>query len=146
MKLKGPWKGYRRRPLSPSRFPLRAHFHRERDVWVRGRQQSWSVTRAGCPMDNKDELDWPHWLESKEGKLLHRRRHEDISSQSDAGVFELKNSQCWRLFHFEVKRSQFVVFLYSRALTARKEEEFYCIGWINWNSTALTYFACSPNP
>ena len=27
------------RPLSPSRLPLRAHFHRERerDVWVRGR-------------------------------------------------------------------------------------------------------------
>ena len=25
------------RPLSPSRHPLRAHFHQERDVWVRGR-------------------------------------------------------------------------------------------------------------
>ena len=24
------------RPLSPSRLPLRAHFHRERNVWVRG--------------------------------------------------------------------------------------------------------------
>ena len=24
-------------PLSPSRLPLRAHFHRERDVWVRRR-------------------------------------------------------------------------------------------------------------
>ena len=24
------------RPLSPSHFPLRAHFHRERDIWVRG--------------------------------------------------------------------------------------------------------------
>ena len=24
------------RPLSPSRLPLRAHFHRERDVWVPG--------------------------------------------------------------------------------------------------------------
>ena len=23
-------------PLSPSRLPFRAHFHRERDVWVRG--------------------------------------------------------------------------------------------------------------
>ena len=23
-------------PLSPSRLPLRVHFHRERDVWVRG--------------------------------------------------------------------------------------------------------------
>ena len=32
---KGPWEGHRR--LSPSRLPLRAHFHRERDVWVRGR-------------------------------------------------------------------------------------------------------------
>ena len=25
------------RPLSPSRLPLRVHFHRKRDVWVRGR-------------------------------------------------------------------------------------------------------------
>ena len=25
------------RPLSPSRLPLRAHFHQKRDVWVRGR-------------------------------------------------------------------------------------------------------------
>ena len=24
------------RPLSPSRLPLRAHFHRQRDFWVRG--------------------------------------------------------------------------------------------------------------
>ena len=24
------------RPLSPSRLPLRAHFHQKRDVWVRG--------------------------------------------------------------------------------------------------------------
>ena len=31
MNRKGPWEGYRR-----SRLPLRAHFHRERDVWVRG--------------------------------------------------------------------------------------------------------------
>ena len=35
MNRKGPWEGYRW--LSPSRLPLRAHFHRERDVWVRGR-------------------------------------------------------------------------------------------------------------
>ena len=33
---KGPWEGYRRHPLSPSRLPLRAHFHQKRDVWVRG--------------------------------------------------------------------------------------------------------------
>ena len=26
------------RPFSPSRLPLRAHFHRKRDVWVPGRQ------------------------------------------------------------------------------------------------------------
>ena len=25
--------------LSPSRLPLRAQFHRERDIWVRGRQR-----------------------------------------------------------------------------------------------------------
>ena len=25
-------------PLSPSRLPLRAHFHQKRDVWVRGRR------------------------------------------------------------------------------------------------------------
>ena len=27
------------RPFSPSYLPLRANFHRERDVWVRGRQR-----------------------------------------------------------------------------------------------------------
>ena len=35
---KGPWEGYRRQggsPFSPSRLPLPAHVHRERDVWVR---------------------------------------------------------------------------------------------------------------
>ena len=34
MNRKRPWEGYRQQ-LSPSRLPLRAHFHRERDVWVR---------------------------------------------------------------------------------------------------------------
>ena len=28
------------RPFSPSRLPLRANFHRERDVWVRGSSRS----------------------------------------------------------------------------------------------------------
>ena len=28
------------RPLSPSRLPLRAHFHQKRDVWVRGSGRS----------------------------------------------------------------------------------------------------------
>ena len=46
MNRKGPWEGRRRqakrrlatsRLLSPSRLPLRAHFHQKRDVWVRGR-------------------------------------------------------------------------------------------------------------
>ena len=45
-----------------------------------------------------------HWLESKEGELLLRRRHVDISSQSDAGVFELKNSPGRHLFQLEMKR------------------------------------------
>ena len=36
MNRKGPWEGYRP-SLSPSRLPLRVHFHRERDVSVRGR-------------------------------------------------------------------------------------------------------------
>ena len=39
MNCKGPWEGYRLQggsPLSPSRLPLGAHFHRERDVWVPG--------------------------------------------------------------------------------------------------------------
>ena len=38
MNHKGPWEGYKQRakPLSPSRLPLRAHFHQKRDVWVRG--------------------------------------------------------------------------------------------------------------
>ena len=30
----------RRSPLSPSRLPLRGHFHQKRDVWVRGRERS----------------------------------------------------------------------------------------------------------
>ena len=37
MNRKGPWEGYRwqaKRRLA--RCPLRAHFHRERDIWVRG--------------------------------------------------------------------------------------------------------------
>ena len=147
MNCKGPWEGYRRPVVS---FPLsfaRTFSSRERDVWVWGRQQTWSVTHAGCPMDHKDQLDWSHWLESKEGELLHRRRHEDISSQSDAGAFEMKNSLGWRLFHFEVKRSPLLSFFtLALAITARKEQESYCIGWINSNSRALTYFACSPNP
>ena len=36
MNCKGPWEGYRQqaksRPLSPSRLPSRAHFHRERET------------------------------------------------------------------------------------------------------------------
>ena len=36
------WEGYRR-PLSPSRLPLRGHFHRERDVLVRGRPSLISI-------------------------------------------------------------------------------------------------------
>ena len=36
MNRKGPWEGYRQQALSPSRLPLRAHFHLERDVWERG--------------------------------------------------------------------------------------------------------------
>ena len=46
MNRKGPWEGYRQqsRPLSPSRLPLRAHFHQKRDVWVRGRL--WVVSKS----------------------------------------------------------------------------------------------------
>ena len=33
------------RPLSPSRLPLRAHFHQKRDVWVRGRGSSSAGTK-----------------------------------------------------------------------------------------------------
>ena len=36
MNRKGPWEGYRQQALSPSRLPLRAHFHREKEVWERG--------------------------------------------------------------------------------------------------------------
>ena len=52
MNRKGPWEGYRRageatsRPLSPSRLPLRAHFHRKRDVWVRGRIKSIALKKC----------------------------------------------------------------------------------------------------
>ena len=42
MNCKGPWEGYRQqaksRPLSPSRLPLRAHFHRERERRLGTRQ------------------------------------------------------------------------------------------------------------
>ena len=37
------------RPLSPSRLPLRAYFHRERDVWVRGScSKEWNRTYLIC--------------------------------------------------------------------------------------------------
>ena len=144
MNCKGPWEGYRRPVVS---FPLsfaRTFSSRERDVWVWGRQQTWSVTHAGCPMDNKDQLDWPHWLESKEGELLHRRRHEDIVNQMPVCLrWKFSGLVLVPLWSEEVT---FVVLLYSRTLTARKEEESYCIGRVIWNSRALTYFACSPNP
>ena len=52
MSRKVSWEGYRRQDgrqakfrrslLSPSRLPLRAHFHRERDVWVRGKGDPFS--------------------------------------------------------------------------------------------------------
>ena len=34
------------RPLSPSRLPLRAHFHQKRDVWVRGSEMTTRVTEG----------------------------------------------------------------------------------------------------
>ena len=37
------------RPLSPSRLPLSTHFHRERDVWVRGScTKEWNRTYLIC--------------------------------------------------------------------------------------------------
>ena len=51
MNRKGPWEGYRQQAklrrslLSPSRLPLRAHFHQKRDVWVRGR--GWPLFPVG---------------------------------------------------------------------------------------------------
>ena len=53
MNRKGPWEGYSRlaqsRPLSPSRLPLSAHFHQERDVWVRGSYtKEWNRTYLIC--------------------------------------------------------------------------------------------------
>ena len=37
------------RPLSPSRLPLSAHFHQERDVWVRGSYtKEWNRTYLIC--------------------------------------------------------------------------------------------------
>ena len=43
MNRKGSWKGYRRqaKPVLSFRLPFPAHFHGERDVWVRG-----SITRV----------------------------------------------------------------------------------------------------
>ena len=47
------------RPLSPSRLPLRAHFHQKRDVWVRGREKSLPTEADGmneCYVINIDLL------------------------------------------------------------------------------------------
>ena len=41
------------RPLSPSRLPLRAHFHRERDVWVRGSCNNLICRKTGLNMGGK---------------------------------------------------------------------------------------------
>ena len=39
------------RPLSPSRLPLRAHFHQKRDVWVRGRYDYVFTHSIAAPFD-----------------------------------------------------------------------------------------------
>ena len=81
MNCKGPWEGYKTaRCLLPAFLCAHIFIERERRLGMR-QTTDVSVTHAGCPMDNKDQLDWPHWLERKEGELLHWRRHEDIVNQ-----------------------------------------------------------------
>ena len=51
MNRNGPWEGYRRRakrlcPLSPSLLPLRAHLHRERDVWAQVKCEKYKLERS----------------------------------------------------------------------------------------------------
>ena len=44
------------RPLSPSRLPLRANFHRKRDVWVRGRfcdESNWEAEGQNQKLSNR---------------------------------------------------------------------------------------------
>ena len=129
MNCKGPWEGYRRPIVS---FPLsfaRTFSSRERDVWVWGRQQTWSVTRAGCPMDNKDQLDWPHWLESKEGELLHRWRHGDIVNQMPVCLrWKFTGLALVPLWSEEVT---FVVFLYSSSSTNSAKRTGILLRWLN---------------
>lgn len=44
------------RPLSPSRPPLRANFHRERDIWVRGRGST--IARQKLPENSSPSVFW----------------------------------------------------------------------------------------
>ena len=57
MNRKGPWEGYSR-PLSPSRLPLRAHFHQKRDVWVRDKVLLWVIIESVC-IDSRGILSTP---------------------------------------------------------------------------------------
>ena len=54
-------------PLFPSRLPLRAHFHREGEVWVQGRirkdiTSSSHITEAKCLMGNIESGEWESHL------------------------------------------------------------------------------------
>ena len=50
------------RPLSPSRLPLRAHFHRKRDVWVRDRGKPLISHAQGAYFKGKKKQPWVCYL------------------------------------------------------------------------------------
>ena len=52
MTRKGPWEGYRRQAKSPSRLPLCAHLHREREIHLGTRQSHLHVLHimSSCPI------------------------------------------------------------------------------------------------
>ena len=60
------------RLLSPSCLPLRAHLHRDRDVWVRGRNKPLSGPKiVGKTEQKKKALNFESWLTST-NFLLHQ--------------------------------------------------------------------------
>ena len=50
------------RPLSPSRLPLRAHFHQKRDVWVRDRGKPLISHAQGAYFKGKKKQPWVCYL------------------------------------------------------------------------------------
>ena len=108
MNRKGPWEGYRRL-ASPSRLPLRAHFHRERDFWVRGRFD------VSCLQFTPTVFSY-NWIAFlKSSSILHsildngkKEVREEEKSSSTVGLFVILDNvsssrswsaEKWRLVH-----------------------------------------------